>query len=390
MRRIDAKERRARLGRRHHLAERAGSVEQISGDLHGLHSSDPATVFLSARARVHEFERRDLEAALYDHRTLVRMLGMRRTLFVLPVQLAARVNAACARIYQASERKRLIGMLEDQGIATAADRWLERVLEDTMQALTAHGQATAAELTKDVPDLGLKITFGEGTRWAGSVGVSTRVLFLLATEGRIVRARPRGSWVSSQYQWSTTKAWLGQEIGPADPASARDEVVQRWLATFGPGTLNDIKWWTGWGVRDTRKALEQAGAIEIALEDGPGFVHREDLEAEQEPELWVALLPSLDPTTMGWKERDWYLGEHQSSLFDRNGNAGPSVWVNGRIVGGWGQRADGELVVELFEDVGSEAESLIGTEAERLSGWLEGVTVTPRFRTPLEKRISAS
>ena len=45
----------------------------------------------------------------------------------------------------------------------------------------------------------------------------------------------------------------------------------------------------------------------------------------------------------GLDARDWYLGPHRPALFDRNGNAGPTIWVDGRIVGGWAQRSDGEI-----------------------------------------------
>ena len=55
----------------------------------------------------------------------------------------------------------------------------------------------------------------------------------------------------------------------------------------------------------------------------------------------VALLPTLDPTTMGWTARDWYLGEHRAQLFDSAGNAGATVWWRGRVVGGWAARPDG-------------------------------------------------
>ena len=72
---------------------------------------------------------------------------------------------------------------------------------------------------------------------------------------------------------------------------------------------------------------------------------------------WVALLPALDPTTMGWQARDWYLGSHKAQLFDRNGNAGPTIWLDGRIVGGWAIRDAGEVVTGLLEDVGREAET---------------------------------
>ena len=87
---------------------------------------------------------------------------------------------------------------------------------------------------------------------------------------------------------------------------------------------------------------------------------------------------------MGWADRDWYLGEHRSALFDTNGNAGPTIWSDGRVVGGWGQRPDGEIAVRLLEDIGSEAATAVDAEADRLSRWLGPVRITPRFRTPLE------
>jgi len=71
---------------------------------------------------------------------------------------------------------------------------------------------------------------------------------------------------------------------------------------------------------------------------------------------------------MAWTARDWYLGEHRSALFDRNGNAGPTVWSDGRVVGGWASGASGGVVVRLLEDVGSEASVAIEAEADRSAG----------------------
>ena len=92
---------------------------------------------------------------------------------------------------------------------------------------------------------------------------------------------------------------------------------------------------------------------------------------------------------MGWLERRWYLGEHAPTLFDRNGNAGPTVWWDGRVVGGWAQRPGAEVVFRLLEDVGSEGAAVIEAEAARLTAWFEGTRVTPRFRTPLERELAA-
>jgi hypothetical protein len=103
----------------------------------------------------------------------------------------------------------------------------------------------------------------------------------------------------------------------------------------------------------------------------------------------VALLPALDPTVMGWQDRSWFLGPHGLALFDVNGNAGPTVWLNGRVVGGWAQRRDGEIAIRLLEDVGADARKLIEDEASRLRDWLGEVRVIPRFRTPTERELSA-
>jgi hypothetical protein len=90
---------------------------------------------------------------------------------------------------------------------------------------------------------------------------------------------------------------------------------------------------------------------------------------------------------MGWKARDWYLGGHRDALFDGSGNAGPTIWVDGRIVGGWATRADGEVVTRLLEDVGSEASRAVDAEAARLTGWLQATHVIPRFPTPLAREL---
>ena len=391
MRTIHDEERRARLGVRHLLAQTAHSVAEATTSIVGLHSSDPATVYLSARARVAGFEVADLEHALYDERTLVRMLGMRRTLFVIPRDLAGAMNEACTRAHIGAERGRLVRALEGQAIATDGQAWLDDVADRTVAALRRLGEAPATQLTREVPELALKLRFGEGTTWATDVGVSTRVLFLLATQARIVRARPLGSWISGQYRWAPLDTWLGADPEPLDHDEAARMLLARWLRAFGPATETDVRWWTGWTAKIARAALVGLGAVQVGLDGGAtGYVLPDEVDAAPPAEPWVALLPSLDPTVMGWKERTWYLGDHGSRLFDRNGNAGPTVWADGRVVGGWGHTEAGEVVVRLLTDVGAETRAAIDAEAARLSAWLDGVWLRPRFRTSLDRELSGS
>lgn len=101
--------------------------------------------------------------------------------------------------------------------------------------------------------------------------------------------------------------------------------------------------------------------------------------------------PRPDRAGLGWAGRTWYLGEHGRALFDRNGNAGPTVWWDGRIVGGWAHRKDGEVAYRLLEDADADADAAaaVATAAERLRTWIGPVRVTPRFRTLLERELSA-
>jgi hypothetical protein len=170
---------------------------------------------------------------------------------------------------------------------------------------------------------------------------------------------------------------------------ARAELVRRWLGAFGPGTAADLKWWTGWTTGQVKQALATVQPVEVELGSGNGLVLAGDVEPVMPPSPWVSLLPALDPTPMGWQERSWYLGPHAPALFDRSGNVGPTVWCDGRVVGGWAQRENGEVVYRLLEDVGSEAAAAVEAEAGRLTEWIGPVRVTPRFRTPMERELAS-
>jgi hypothetical protein len=388
MRRIGAEERRARLVRRHRLAPpyRTDDVVDAVRSVVALHSSDAATVFLSAWARTSGFEPALLERALYEERALVRMLGMRRTLFVVPRELVPVVDAAASRAVAENERRKLERFVAESGVSEEPGAWIDAAQAAALAALTKRGEASTSELAGDHPLLGTRLRLGIGTRWEAEVGAASRILLLLSAEGAVVRDRPRGGWTASQYRWVPSDR-LGP-LQPVEQAAARAELVRLWLAAFGPATEADVRWWTGWTARDTRSALADVPHAVVDLEGDTGYVLADDLEPEPIGEPAAALLPALDPTAMGWKLRDWYLGPHVDAVFDRNGNAGPTVWWGGRIVGGWAQRRDGELPYRLLEEVGAEATAAVETEAGRLAAWLRDARVTPRFRTPLERELA--
>ncbi len=391
MRKVTSAERRARLGIRHRLADeaRTTALAEAAGAVVGLHATDPASMMLAARSRMGAPEIEAIEHSMYGERTVARVLGMRRTVFAVPTALMPVVQAACSQPLVPGERRKVVKMLEGVGVAEDCEAWLRKAEGDALEALIARGEATATELSADVPALRVRIPVAQGKRYESTQGVSTRVLFLLAAEGHIVRGRPLGSWTSTLYRWAPMRSWLGAEMPRLPVGTARAQLARSWLYAFGPGTFADLKWWTGWTAGQLREALAEVQPAEVDLGGHVGYLLADDGEPVKQPEAWACLLPSLDSTVMGWKERDWYLGAHRTRLFDRNGNAGPTVWWDGRVVGGWTQRKDGEIALGLLEDVGSDARAAIDHQADRLHAWLADVRFMPRFRTPLERELSA-
>ena len=156
-------------------------------------------------------------------------------------------------------------------------------------------------------------------------------------------------------------------------------------------TIEDLRWWAAWSADQANRALARLGAVEVDLDGVTGLVLPDDLEPVPTPEPWAALLLPLDPTPMGWARRGWFLGEHGPALFDRNGNVGPTVWWDGRILGGWAHRADGEVACRFLKDVSADAVAAVQAAAERLAARLGPVRITARGRTPapVEQKLTA-
>ena len=108
--RFGVRERRARLGARHRLAAGvagagapAGPPAGVAQALVAVHGTDPSSVYLGILARLGGGDIQDVERALYQDRTLIRLLGMRRTVFAATLDDAALIQAACARAVAARE-----------------------------------------------------------------------------------------------------------------------------------------------------------------------------------------------------------------------------------------------------------------------------------------------
>jgi hypothetical protein len=401
VRHITVTERRRWLGWRHGLAPgaRSTTATDAARRILALHATDPGSVYLQVRARTAGVSPADVTDALYREKSLVRLLAMRRTLFVVPAESAPVVQHGAGDQVALRLRRDLVKRLaaDPEHPATQSgdpDAWLGDLADSVEAILQADGPLAGAQLSAREPRLRSQLMYAPGKSYGGPVAITSPTLSWLSAAGRIIRGHAGPNWGSSRYEWWTPKRYLPPDgIAPMPAAEAQRELVRRWLATFAPATVEDVAWWTGWNLRDARAALSGVDTVTVDLEDEdkPGLLLAEDADAQPpESEPWLRFLPSLDPTPMGYQRRAFYLSARaKGELFDTMGNVGPSVWHDGQIIGGWAQRADGGIAFELFEDVGAEVAALAAAEAEQVAAWHDGVTVTPRFPTPLLKRLRA-
>ncbi|MBM2614014.1 AlkZ family DNA glycosylase [Actinoplanes sp. LDG1-06] len=347
-----------------------------------LHSTEPATVYLSCWARVAGLTVKDVDRALYTDRSLVKQLAMRRTLFVFPRELLAAAWASASARVAATERARMTQDAVTAGFAEDGHAWLERARAGVIEFLESQPEGRIAlELRQAVPIIDVRVSVRPGEMWTAG-----RVLTHLGLTGDLVRGVNTGGWHVSRPRWTLMRHWLGDVPESLSMAEGYRELVRRWLYSFGPGTEDDLVWWLGSTKAVVRGALRELGAAAVTLEDGStGWLLADDLDEVVFDEPWAALLPVLDPTVMGWKGRDFYLGPHRDLLFDRRGNAGATAWFNGRAVGSWVQDPAGMVELRLLEDVPAAGRELLDAEAARLTAWLDGFRVSSVYSSPTMK-----
>lgn len=215
--------------------------------------------------------------------------------------------------------------------------------------------------------------------------------------GKDVAARMQGSAPASRVGYGGARcekshsrrrrlaAWLGEPAAAASERVGYAALVGHWLRSFGPGTEADIVWWLGATKAAVRTALRDVEAVGVELDSGEtGYLLPGDEAADPDPGPWAALLPALDPTTMGWKQREFYLDpSYVPYLFDTNGNGGTTAWLDGRIVGCWVQDDDARVRVIPVGDLRARDRRRLDAEAERLTTVLDGVVISNVYKSQL-------
>ena len=373
---------------------------QVTRDIAALHATDPTGPYLSLWARVPDFQHEMLEDALYERRALAKLLCMRVTLHAVPSDELPLFFQAFAGHRTRPEVHGFEALLVQAGLCREgeADALLADLQRRVLEVLAEKKASTVRQINQAVPELKAKVRHSVGKAYEGQFSIGSYLVpNIMGARGLLIRARPRGTWRSTLYEYATLSDWLPDiDLGSVAPQEARAWLVRRYLSAFGPVAFDDVQWWTGFSKRETAEALDALKptmtkvTIE-GLDDGYLMLAEDaqrlrDFAPTKSPYTFV--LPNLDPYIMGYRDRRRFLApEHRAKVFDRAGNAVPTVWADGRVVGVWGVRKDRSVTYGLFESIGQEEQGLLAGEIRRLEDFLGGDSLSPRFRTPFTRAL---
>jgi hypothetical protein len=332
------------MGRQHLVKPWEGaSVESVVSDLVALHATNQATPYASLFARLPAFERSQLDAALYDRRSLVRFRCMRGTEFLLRREMLPVVFAATSFSVIRHARRHA----EFRGVD-----------KETYQRLTPLIFEALADASLGTPEIRERL----GT--AADVDIAATVN-LMCAEGLLLRDRPTGSWLDRRARYvPLARALPDVRLDSVRTDDAVETLVRAYVRGFGPATDQDVSWWIGIGKQRVRYAFDhlEGEIVHITIEgsDEQYMVHAADVDeltwATFPTEPHVVLLPALDPLPMGYASRARMVADaHCPYVFDRSRNMPPTVFVDGRIAGVWDIAAEPapRVLVHLFEDASS-------------------------------------
>ncbi|QXT63083.1 winged helix DNA-binding domain-containing protein [Tessaracoccus palaemonis] len=387
VRHVSDDERRHRLGIRHALAHlhRVRTVREAADSVVALHATDPDGLNISAWTRMLDPLPDDMELAL-ARTTLIRQQSMRRTVFAMDPELLPTVLGSVGPRMATAARKELTKGVVQAGF-DQAEAWIETALASLVDAVSV-GALTASDIRRGVPETVGSYRQGIGRSWESTVHLTPKVIRLAELEGLVVRLTVPCGPSEGRLCWLSADLFRPDRPRP-DARQAWADLARRWLRVFGPGTVEDFAWWSGGTKAAVRQGFKDVGAVPVTL-DAPtppdpqptGWLLPDDVDPVGTPGWWVSLLPVLDPTVMGWKERGFLLGGHAPLLFDSIGNAGTAAVVNGRVVGVWVQDERRRVRVRYLESVDAWAQRALRKEAERLTAHLGGTRAFPVYPSP--------
>ena len=298
------------------------NIVETVRDVGGLHATGATTPYLSLFPRVRDFKREHLDQELYVKRNLGKIRYVRTTVYILPKDMIPTAFAATRTMAEPVSQaySKYLGITQKQ-YKEASNRIIE--------TLKGKNGMTTKQIRKALET---------------SLNISP-IVNLMCDQGILIRGAPEKGWKSNLHTYHLFNEYFpNMKLNRTNEESARKTVIRWYLASFGPATLDDIAWWTGFPKSQVRHITEnqehEITYLNISDLSKTLLMLRQDETSlkltRNEEKRVINMLPSLDPYVMGYKDRERYLSpEHYNYIFDRSGNATSTILQNGKIIGIW-------------------------------------------------------
>lgn len=293
--------------------------------------------YLSLIARRRESRLNDLEEALINDKSLLRVSAFRGMLLIL--------NSSDYSVYF----RALYPYLKNHGM----NRNLPLGLSPKLIARTANYLSESQfERPRTIDSLAEIMYRGRQKRL--SAPVENFLLRKMCDLGVLIRIANKG-WKGNEFSYALVEKWIPDiKLRSDNPESARTETVRRYLKCYGPATLEDISWWTGFSSSQVTRSIShlRREAVRFIVESYKDelFGLRETVDAirvQREAQNTVHFLPPLDLYTQGWKSTQrLHDKEYAPWIFDQRGNSASVILIDGKVVGLWQLR---DLKTNIFE-----------------------------------------
>jgi hypothetical protein len=366
---------------KHHLTQNSkiDDIIQITNDLCGLHSTELSTSYLSLFERTKNFKKEDLEKELYVKKTIGRIRGMRKTLFLQTREMIPIVHVATFKLSEKNFEK----YMEFHKVSLSE---YKKVSKEILNILEGN-ELSASEIRKEL-DSNLNIP---------------AVIQIMCNYGLLIRGRPIKNWKDRRNKYVRFKDYFPNiDLSIKNAMNAIQILVEKYLRTYGPVTMNDLSWWSGLTKTEIKKALNPLESylseIQISTIQGKFIIFKSDIERLQDSPYSdtrsLSFLPKLDPYPMGYKEREKYINsKNYNMIFDRSGNVTSTIFLDGIAIGVWDVEEKPKCMIKyhLFHSIEKDIMDELHYEAKKIGEFYfeEDVDIVEcESMTPLTERTA--
>ncbi len=346
---------------KHHLtqASKVNGILKITEDLCGLHATGTIEPYIQLFVRTRNFKKEDLDTELYIKNTLGKIRGMRKTLFILTKDLMQIIYPFAHNLTQNLEEK----YLEYRNISLEEYKSLSIIILDLLKNRELSTRQIKQKISSN-KDL-------------------SAVISVMCDQMLLIRGKPVSSWRDRQLLYAPFRNYFPNlNLSKYMEHEALNLLIKKYIRSYGPVTIDDIKWWSGLTKTKLNPILANIEAeivpIRILDLDHKYSIFFSDINLLEElnsHQTAVNLLPLLDPYMMGYKNRERFVDmNYYEYIFDRSGNATQVILQDGFVIGIWDIILKPKPMCKLYflEEIDDYILKKVHSKAKALSKFITG------------------